>query len=68
MLSAGVSVGETLRCFLELMLASPDHLVDVRKLAAAAAGRGESRLEDVTDVLEDVRLIEKQSAHKFKWM
>lgn len=63
----GVSVAETLRRFLELMLVSPDHLVDVRKLAAGT-GSGANRIDDITEVLEDIRLIEKQSAHKFKWM
>lgn len=59
-------VHETLRRFLELMLASSDQLVDVRALMTG--GRISRRIHDVTDVLEDVRLIEKQSEHKFKWM
>lgn len=63
----GVSVAKTLRCFLELMLASPDHLVDVRKLVAGA-GSSANGIDDITSVLEDIRLIEKQSAHQFKWM
>lgn len=62
-----MSVAETLRRFLELMLVSPDHLVDVRKLAAGT-GSSANRIDDITEVLEDIRLIEKQSAHKFKWM
>lgn len=56
-----------LRRFLELMLASPDNLVDIRKLLAGT-GRGKKRLNDITDVLEDISLIEKLSDHKFKWM
>lgn len=63
----GVSVAKTLRCFLELMLASPDHLVDVRKLVAGT-GSSANRIDNITNVLEDIRLIEKQSAHQFKWM
>lgn len=67
--SSSVSVAETLRRFLELMLASPDHLADVRRLmAGTGSGSGASRIDDITAVLEDIRLIEKQSAHKFKWM
>lgn len=62
-----VPVGETLRHFLELMLTSPDHLVDVRKLLAGT-GRSTKRMDDITEVLEDISLIEKQSDHKFKWM
>lgn len=56
-----------MRCFLELMLASPDHLVDVRKLVAGM-GSSANGIDDITNVLEDIRLIEKQSAHQFKWM
>lgn len=63
----GVSVAETLRRFLELMLASPDHLVDVRRLMAGT-GSSANGIDDITNVLEDIRLIEKQSAHTFKWM
>lgn len=61
-----VPVGEMLRRFLELMLASPDNLVDIRKLLAGS-GRGKKRIDDITDVLEDISLIEKLSDHKFKW-
>lgn len=61
------SVRATLRHFLELMLTSPDHLVDVRKLLAGT-GRSTKRMDDITGVLEDISLIEKQSDHKFKWM
>lgn len=57
------------------MLASPDHLVDVRQLTAGPGSSRErvedisrQRVEDMTSVLEHVRLIQKQSAHKFKWM
>lgn len=49
------------------MLASPDHLVDVRQLMAGT-GSSTKRINDITSVLEHVRLIEKQSVHKFKWM
>lgn len=62
-----VPVGEMLRRFLELMLASPDNLVDIRKLLAGT-GRSKKRLSDITDVLEDISLIEKLSDHMFKWM
>lgn len=62
-----MSIAGTLRCFLELMLASPDHLVDVRQLMAGT-GSSTKRIDDITSVLEHVRLIEKQSVHKFKWM
>lgn len=62
-----VSVGEMLRRFLELMLMSPDNLVDIRKLLAGT-GRSKKRIDDITDVLEDISLIEKLSDHKFKWM
>lgn len=63
----GVSLAERLRRFLELMLASPDHLVDVRRLMAGTESSTD-RMDDITGVLEDIRLIEKQSAHRFKWM
>lgn len=62
-----VPVGEVLHRFLELMLASPDNLVDIRKLLAGT-GRSKKRIDDITDVLEDISLIEKLSDHKFKWM
>lgn len=62
-----VPVGEMLRRFLELTLASPDNLVDIRKLLAGT-GRSKKRIDDITDVLEDISLIEKLSDHKFKWM
>ncbi|XP_056873196.1 transcription factor E2F2 isoform X1 [Takifugu flavidus] len=62
-----VPVGEMLRRFLELMLASPDNLVDIRKLLAGT-GRSKKRIDDITDVLEDISLIEKLSDHKFKWI
>ncbi|CAG01476.1 unnamed protein product [Tetraodon nigroviridis] len=63
----GVSLAERLRRFLELMLASPDHLVDVRRLMAGTESSTD-RMDDITGVLEDIRLIEKQSAHRFKWI
>lgn len=67
--SEGVSAAQRLRRFLELMLASPDHLLDVRRLAAGAdGGGGAGRVDDITGVLEEIRLIQKQSAHSFKWM
>uniref|UniRef100_H3CZF0 THAP-type domain-containing protein n=1 Tax=Tetraodon nigroviridis TaxID=99883 RepID=H3CZF0_TETNG len=59
--------GKRLRRFLELMLASPDHLVDVRRLMAGTESSTD-RMDDITGVLEDIRLIEKQSAHRFKWI
>lgn len=56
-----------LRRFLELMLASPNNLVDIRRLLAGT-GRSKKRIDDITDVLEDINLIEKLADHKFKWM
>uniref|UniRef100_A0A3Q4BL47 THAP-type domain-containing protein n=1 Tax=Mola mola TaxID=94237 RepID=A0A3Q4BL47_MOLML len=52
---------------LELMLASPDSTVDVRQLTAALHS-GNRRICDITNVLQGIQLLEKQSAHKFKWI
>uniref|UniRef100_A0A3Q3WZ59 THAP-type domain-containing protein n=1 Tax=Mola mola TaxID=94237 RepID=A0A3Q3WZ59_MOLML len=62
-----VSVTEITKRLLELMLASPDSTVDVRQLTAALHS-GNRRICDITNVLQGIQLLEKQSAHKFKWI
>lgn len=58
---------EMTRRFLEMMLASPDNLVDTKTLAGGTQ-TGRRRIYEITRVLEGIDLIEKQSVHKFKWM
>nr|XP_046228950.1 transcription factor E2F6 [Scatophagus argus] len=62
-----VSVGALAQRFLELMLASPDSLLDIR-LVTAGMQTARRRIYDITNVLEGISLIKKQSMHMFKWI
>ncbi|XP_029903038.1 transcription factor E2F6 isoform X2 [Myripristis murdjan] len=62
-----VSLGFLTKRFLELMLASPDGVLDLRQVAASLHTR-RRRVYDITNVLDGVCLIKKQSANTIKWI
>ncbi|XP_053193534.1 transcription factor E2F6 [Scomber japonicus] len=62
-----VSLGLLARRFLELLLASPDGMVDLRQAVSSLQTR-KRRIYDITNVLTGISLIEKQSACMFKWI
>lgn len=57
-------LGELTQRVLELMMAAPDSSLDIGHVAPSL----QKRICDITRVLEDISLIEKQSVDKFKWM
>ncbi|XP_034384164.1 transcription factor E2F6 isoform X2 [Cyclopterus lumpus] len=62
-----VSLGVLTRRFLELLLASPDGSVDLRQVTTILQTR-RRRVYDITNVLEGISLMEKESTNKFKWI
>lgn len=62
-----VTVTEMTKRLLELMLASPDSTMDVRQLTSAQRSASR-RICDITNVLQSIELLEKQSPHNYKWM
>ncbi|XP_029318450.1 transcription factor E2F6 isoform X2 [Cottoperca gobio] len=60
-----VSLGMLTQRFLELLLAAPDGSVDLRQVTTSLQTR-RRRVYDITNVLEGISLIEKQSANKFR--
>ncbi|XP_056283502.1 transcription factor E2F6 isoform X2 [Pseudoliparis swirei] len=62
-----VSLGVLTRRFLELLAASPDGSVDLRHVATVLQTR-RRRVYDITNVLEGISLMEKESTNKFKWI
>ncbi|XP_070843270.1 transcription factor E2F6 [Chaetodon trifascialis] len=62
-----VSLGTLTQHFLELMLSSPDGSLDVRHVITSLNTR-RRRVYDITNVLEGIKLIEKQSVNRFKWI
>ncbi|KAM9355987.1 transcription factor E2F6 [Pholidichthys leucotaenia] len=53
--------------FLEQLLLSPDHTVDVGEVAKRLNTR-RRRVYDITNVLQGINLVDKESASKFKWI
>lgn len=62
-----VSLGVLTQRFLELILNAPDNLVDLRQVTTSLQTR-RRRVYDITNVLEGISLVEKQSANKIKWI
>ncbi|KAM6992348.1 transcription factor E2F6 [Tautogolabrus adspersus] len=61
-----VSLGTLTRGFLELLQASPDGCVDIHQAMTRLQTR-RRRVYDITNVLEGINLIKKQSKNKVKW-
>ncbi|TKS76173.1 Transcription factor E2F6 [Collichthys lucidus] len=61
-----VSMHVLVKRFLEMMLTAPDGLLDVRQVVASLQTH-RRRLNDVTNVLQGINLIENTAAHIFKW-
>ncbi|XP_035534660.1 transcription factor E2F6 isoform X2 [Morone saxatilis] len=62
-----VSLGMLTQRFLELMLAAPDSTVDIRQVVTSLQTR-RRRVYDITNVLEGISLVEKQSVNRYKWI
>lgn len=62
-----VSLGTLTQHFLELLQNSPDGSVDLRHVTTSLNTR-RRRVYDITNVLEGISLIEKQSINRFKWI
>ncbi|KAM7368345.1 hypothetical protein PAMP_014571 [Pampus punctatissimus] len=62
-----VSLGLLTRRFLRLLLAAPDGSVDLKQVATSLQ-ICKRRVYDVTNVLNGINLIEKQSANRVKWI
>ncbi|XP_060908706.1 transcription factor E2F2-like [Labrus mixtus] len=61
-----VSLGTLTRGFLELLQSSPDGCVDIHQAMMRLQTR-RRRVYDITNVLDGINLIEKQSKNKVKW-
>ncbi|XP_039980366.1 transcription factor E2F3-like [Xiphias gladius] len=61
-----VSLGLLTRGFLELLLAAPDGSLDLRQVATSLQTR-KRRVYDITNVLDGINLIQKESANRIKW-
>ena len=53
--------------FLELLLAAPGGSLDLRQVAASLKIR-KRRVYDITNTLDGIKLIQKESANRIKWM
>ncbi|XP_056261147.1 transcription factor E2F6-like [Seriola aureovittata] len=62
-----VSLGLLTRGFLELLLAAPDDSLDLRQVAVSLK-TGKRRVYDITNVLDGINLIQKESANRIKWI
>ncbi|XP_029351640.1 transcription factor E2F6 [Echeneis naucrates] len=62
-----VSLGWLTRGFLELLLASPDGSLDLRQVAVSLNTR-KRRIYDITNVLNSIQLIQKESTNRIKWI
>ncbi len=62
-----VSLGVLTQRFLHLLLAAPDRSVDIRQVTIDLQTR-RRRVYDITNVLEGINLLERESKNKFKWM
>lgn len=67
MLCSGKPLGSLTRGFLELLLAAPDGSLDVR-LVAANLQTSVQQVHNIARVLDGISLIQRESAHKIKWM
>ncbi|KAM4632852.1 transcription factor E2F6 [Polymixia lowei] len=61
------ALGQLTRRFLELMLAAPDGVVDLRQVVVSLKTR-RRRVYDITHVLDGICLIKKESANMIKWI
>ncbi|XP_071323545.1 transcription factor E2F3 [Trachinotus anak] len=62
-----VSLGLLTRGFLELLLAAPDGSLDLRQVALSLK-TCKRRVYDITNVLDSINLIQKESANRIKWI
>uniref|UniRef100_A0A1A7WEW8 E2F transcription factor 6 n=1 Tax=Iconisemion striatum TaxID=60296 RepID=A0A1A7WEW8_9TELE len=62
-----VSLGVLTRSFLDLFLKSPNGLLDLRHAIAHLKTR-RRRVYDITNVLQGIQIIEKQSVNRIKWI
>uniref|UniRef100_A0A3B4ZX75 Transcription factor E2F6-like n=1 Tax=Stegastes partitus TaxID=144197 RepID=A0A3B4ZX75_9TELE len=62
-----VSLGLLTERFLDLLLMAPDGSLDLRQVTSSLQTR-KRRVYDITNVLNGIQLIEKQSANKIKWI
>nr|XP_046229546.1 transcription factor E2F1-like [Scatophagus argus] len=62
-----VSLGLLTRRFLELLLESPGGSLDLRQVATSLQTR-RRRVYDITNVLYGIRLIEKESTNRIRWI
>ncbi|XP_044024086.1 uncharacterized protein LOC122862640 [Siniperca chuatsi] len=62
-----VSLGLLTQRFLELLLAAPDGSLDLREVATSLETR-KRRVYDITNILEGIDLIQKESASRIKWI
>ncbi|XP_047429079.1 transcription factor E2FC isoform X2 [Mugil cephalus] len=62
-----VSLGVLTQRFLELLLASPDGTLDLRQVTTNLKTR-KRRVYDITNVLDGIRLVEKESANRIRWI
>uniref|UniRef100_A0A665VTN3 Si:ch211-195d17.2 n=1 Tax=Echeneis naucrates TaxID=173247 RepID=A0A665VTN3_ECHNA len=67
LLRSDVSLGWLTRGFLELLLASPDGSLDLRQVAVSLNTR-KRRIYDITNVLNSIQLIQKESTNRIKWI
>ncbi|XP_059213216.1 transcription factor E2F6 isoform X2 [Centropristis striata] len=62
-----VALGQLTQRFLELLMADPEGLVDLRQVTTSLQTR-RRRVYDITNVLEGISVLERQSANHFKWI
>uniref|UniRef100_A0A8C7YFA7 E2F/DP family winged-helix DNA-binding domain-containing protein n=1 Tax=Oryzias sinensis TaxID=183150 RepID=A0A8C7YFA7_9TELE len=62
-----VSLGLLAQRFLDLLQNTPDGALDLRDVTTSLNTR-RRRVYDITNVLEGISLLERQSANKFKWI
>uniref|UniRef100_A0A3Q1B0Z6 THAP-type domain-containing protein n=1 Tax=Amphiprion ocellaris TaxID=80972 RepID=A0A3Q1B0Z6_AMPOC len=62
-----VSLGVLTERFLDLLLMAPDGCLDLRQVTSGLQTR-RRRVYDITNVLDGIKLIEKQSANRIKWI
>ncbi|XP_062322936.1 uncharacterized protein e2f6 [Osmerus eperlanus] len=62
-----LSLGTLTKRFVEVLHSSPDGVVDLNEVAPRLRVR-KRRVYDVTNVLEGIHLIRKQSTNKIKWI
>lgn len=65
--SPDVSLLVLTRRFLDLFLTVPDGCLDLRSAIASLRTR-RRRVYDITNVLQGVRLVQKESVNRIRWM